>query len=424
MAKVTVVGLGYVGLTTALGLVKLGHEVVGVDTDKSKLKRLEAGDVPFFEPGTVESLADSVSSGTLILAPSMSPEAKLSEFFFVCVPTPQDPNGAANLGYVYNAVEDILDCAASGSVIVIKSSVPVGSGDAISQASKRSEVLFASNPEFLREGTALSDFMDPDRVVVGAASKDVSARVMELYSDIDSKKISTSVKSAELIKYAANAYLASRLSFVNDLAFLCEEVGANIEDVALGIGSDSRIGDSFLRPGPGWGGSCFPKDTRALVSISLEHGVSLGLVEAAISSNELAFERVVKRLSDMLDGRLAGKRIAAWGLAFKANTDDVRDSPAIEVITRLIKSGCEVIGYDPLAKPEIVEGFTQVKDADSAVLNADALVVLTEWPEFASADPVNVASTMSGSVVLDTRGILAREKWATNFRSFFTVGVG
>jgi UDPglucose 6-dehydrogenase len=266
--------------------------------------------------------------------------------------------------------------------------------------------------------------MKPDRILVGADNSEVAAKVMDLYKVIDAPKIVTSVKSAELIKYAANAYLASRLSFVNDLAALCEQVGANVDDVVVGMGSDLRIGSSFLNPGPGWGGSCFPKDTRALVAVARENQVELRIVESAIEANDNAFDRVVSRLARLLGGDLNGKAIAVLGLAFKANTDDTRDSPALEVINRLIIAGSTVRAFDPIASAPADASFTQSSTVLEAVNQADALLVLTEWAEFRAIDPQAVSAAMKGSVVLDTRRVLPAETWKSVFNSFNVLGVG
>jgi UDPglucose 6-dehydrogenase len=246
---------------------------------------------------------------------------------------------------------------------------------------------------------------------------------MSLYEKIDAPKIVTSIKSAELIKYAANAYLASRLSFVNDLASLCEQVGANVDDVIIGMGSDSRIGQRFLTPGPGWGGSCFPKDTRALVAVAKENQVSLKVVEAAIAANENAFDRVVSRLGRLLDGSLNGKVICVFGLAFKAETDDTRDSPALEIVNRLLDLGCKIRAFDPIASGPEVDGFTQTSSAVDAATGADGILVLTEWNEFEELDPTIISKVMRGSVVLDTRRILNADSWKKIFCNFFVLGV-
>ena len=424
MTTVAIIGLGYVGLTTSLGLAKIGNSVIGVEINPKRLGSLNSGVLPIFEPGLDIELVDSLKSGRLSLTESIEEAAETSRMFFVCVPTPQDDNGAADLKYVIAASKQIADCASPGSVIVIKSTVPVGTGEMLRKTIDRNDIYFASNPEFLREGSALMDFMEPDRIVVGADTPEVSQRIFALYENIHAPKVSTSVKSAELIKYAANAYLASRLSFVNDLAALCEQVGADVDDVVSGMGSDSRIGSRFLHPGPGWGGSCFPKDTRALISVAESNGISLGVVGAAIQSNDNSFSRVVKRVKFLLGDELNGKSVAVWGLAFKANTDDTRDSPSLEIIKRLLSEGSKVTAFDPIASAPTWEGLTQVETAVEAATNADALLILTEWSEFSQVDPQEIAKAMSGSVVLDTRSILPVEKWSSEFEAFKILGNG
>ena len=423
MANVAVIGLGYVGLTTALGLAKIGHKVTGVETNPSRLETLMKGALPIFEPGLDNELVDSLANGKLTLTDKLSEAAKEADFFFICVSTPQSETGEADLSFVTDAFSSVNQSRKANSIIVLKSTVPVGTGDLLSSSTGKDAPLYASNPEFLREGSALYDFMNPDRILVGADSHEVANRVMALYEAIDAPKIVTSVKSAELTKYAANAYLASRLSFVNDLAALCEQVGANVDDVVLGMGSDSRIGRSFLSPGPGWGGSCFPKDTRALVAVAKDNQVSLKIVEAAIAANDDAFDRVVMRLSKFFDGHINGKVIGILGLAFKANTDDTRDSPALEVVNRLLGLGCEIRAFDPIASGPAVAGFTQTNSVVEAASGADALLVLTEWNEFKDIDPIAVAKVMKGSVVLDTRRILNPDSWKQSFSSFSVLGV-
>jgi UDPglucose 6-dehydrogenase len=307
------------------------------------------------------------------------------------------------------------------AVVVVKSTVPVGTGAKIEEVIGRSDVHVASNPEFLREGTALLDFMEPDRIVVGAQSDSVSQKVLQLYSKISSPKVATSIESAELTKYAANAYLAMRLTFANDMAELSARSGANVDDVLIAMGLDKRIGPSFLKPGPGWGGSCFPKDTKALVSVAGEFGVNLPLVSAAVISNEAGFVRAAESISELCGGSLAGKTIAVWGLSFKAGTDDMRDSPALAIIQILIKEGATVMAYDPVASAPSLRGLTQSPSAIDAVQAADALAVLTEWPEFTSEDPDQVAAAMKYAAVFDGRRILP-EDWRKSFSSFRALG--
>lgn len=424
MSRVAIIGLGYVGLTTALGLAKLGHDVIGVETNEARLLTLKQGTLPIFEPGLDLELVDSLRTGRLTLTENLGGATEKADFFFICVSTPQSDSGEADLTFVRAVYKDLVGAINPESIIVLKSTVPVGTGDELNRTMGRKDVFYASNPEFLREGTAISDFMKPDRILVGADSSEVAAKVMDLYNVIDAPKIVTSVKSAELIKYAANAYLASRLSFVNELAALCEQVGADVDDVVIGMGSDLRIGSSFLSPGPGWGGSCFPKDTRALVAVARENQVELRIVESAIEANDNAFDRVVSRLAKLLGGDLNGKVIAVLGLAFKANTDDTRDSPALEVINRLVIAGSTVRAFDPIALAPADSSFTQSSTVVEAVSQADALLVLTEWTEFREIDPKAVAEAMKGSVVLDTRRVLPVESWKSTFKSFNVLGVG
>jgi UDPglucose 6-dehydrogenase len=424
VSRVAIIGLGYVGLTTALGLAKLGHDVIGVETNEARLLTLKQGTLPIFEPGLDLELEDSLRTGRLTLTGNLGEATKKADFFFICVSTPQSDSGEADLTFVRAVYKDLVGAINPESTIVLKSTVPVGTGYELTRTMNRKDIFYASNPEFLREGTALIDFMKPDRILVGADTSEVAAKVMDLYNVIEAPKIVTSVKSAELIKYAANAYLASRLSFVNDLAALCEQVGANIDDVVVGMGSDLRIGSSFLSPGPGWGGSCFPKDTRALVAVARENQVELRIVESAIEANDNAFDRVVSRLGRLLGGDLNNKVIAVLGLAFKANTDDTRDSPALEVINRLITAGSTVRAFDPIASAPADASFTQSSTVLEAVSQADALLVLTEWAEFREIDPKAVADAMKGSVVLDTRRVLPAESWKSSFNSFNVLGVG
>lgn len=422
MKHVTVLGMGYVGLTSGLGLAKLGHKVFGVETSRSKLDKLALGQLPIYEPGLDEVLLESLESGFFQLTDSLELAASQSEFFFVCVPTPQDDSGAADLSYVESATREIAKYAKPGSIIVIKSTVPVGAAKNLKTLIGRGDIYLASNPEFLSEGTALDDFINPDRVIVGADTPEVAEKVLRLYEKIEATKLATSVASAELIKYASNAYLASRLSFINDISFLCEKVGANIDDVVIGMGTDTRIGRGYLAPGPGWGGSCFPKDTRALLATANNLGVSLGIVSASIESNEAVFLRVVDRVKEHFGGELSGKVVGIWGLSFKANTDDTRDSPALEIAKRLLELGCSVQAFDPKALAPSWEGFCQTDSAILATQGADALLVLTEWQEFSQIDPASVSQAMNGTLVLDTRRILQKHRWREFFTDFQLLG--
>jgi UDPglucose 6-dehydrogenase len=423
LAKVAIIGLGYVGITTSVGLAGLGHNVVGYDINTERVDLLISGKAPIFEAGLTEALEENLSKGTLSFTKSLDKLSKVNAgFFFVCVPTPQDASGAANLSYVLDVVRQLKEIATPGSIVVLKSTVPVGSGERVRLALGRPDVHVASNPEFLREGSALRDFMFPDRIIAGASDPQVAELVLNLYENLDSQKLATSIESAELVKYSTNAYLATRLSFVNDLAALCEKVGASIDDVVSGLGSDSRIGRSFLSPGPGWGGSCFPKDTRALVSVASDFGVDLPLIDAALESNERAVARVVEQIRDLAGGSLEGKTIAVWGLAFKANTDDTRESPSLNVISRLIDRGSSIKAFDPVATHSAGQMFIQVDSALEAVEDADVLVVLTEWGEFSKADSSEVGRLLKTQAVLDTRRILPSLEWRKNIANFRALG--
>ena len=423
MARIVVMGLGYVGITTAVGMASLGHEVMGFDIDIERVATLSSGKAPIHEAGIERELENLMKSGNLSFTKNLQHVSNFQgEFFFVCVPTPQDSSGAANLSFVLSVARDLESIAPPNSVVILKSTVPVGSGLRVTAALNRPDVHVASNPEFLREGTALQDFFQPDRIVAGAKDEAVSGRILHLYNSINAKKIATTIESAELVKYSANAYLAMRLSFVNDIAALCEKIGANVDDVMQGLGSDSRIGPSFLSPGPGWGGSCFPKDTRALISVASDFGIDLPLIDAALESNEAAFARVVESIRDLAGGQLEGKVIAAWGAAFKAHTDDIRDSPAINIITRLLDRGCEVRVFDPVAIVPPMTGLNQFDSALEAAKGADVLTVLTEWPEFSTEEARNVARVMRGAAVLDTRRVLPSVEWIEAVSNFRTLG--
>jgi UDPglucose 6-dehydrogenase len=410
MAKIGVIGLGYVGLTTSLGFVTLGHDVVGVESNQNKVSALLTGAVPFFEPGLKESLHEAIAQNKFF-ATSDPAELASVEFIFICVPTPQDEDGSADLSYVLSAASTIAIHAAKQSVVVTKSTVPVGSAGRVIQKLARPDLAVASNPEFLREGSALSDFLNPDRVVIGAGDPHTIERIASLYEGITAPVIATSLEAAELIKYASNAFLAIKLSFVNDIQALSEKLGANGLDVAAAVGLDKRIGSQFFRPGPGWGGSCFPKDTRALIELSERAGVPMPIVSAALSSNERAHKRVVDKAAELLGGVLEGARIAIWGLSFKANTDDVRDSPAIAVVSRLCDRGAHVTAYDPKASPQLPLELTRVTSALEAASEAELLIVLTEWDEFAQVDPRSVFAKMKYPKFIDTRGILDEKDW-------------
>ncbi|HAP76753.1 MAG TPA: UDP-glucose 6-dehydrogenase [Acidimicrobiaceae bacterium] len=403
--SVAIVGTGYVGLTTGACLAHLGHRVVCADIDPDRVHTLQGGSVPFYEPGLAELVAEGTSSGRLRFVLGGAAAAADADLVFLCVPTPQADDGSVDLSYVENAARSIAAALRPGAVVVNKSTVPVGSAAIVERIIDRDDVSVVSNPEFLREGSAVSDFLHPDRVVIGADSAEAGRRVAALYQSVEAPVLVTDPASAETIKYAANAFLATKISFVNAIAAVCEAVGADIIDVVRGLGLDRRIGSEFLRPGPGWGGSCFPKDTRALVAIAESGGYDFKLLRGVIDSNAEQQARMLAKVRDALGGELAGATIAAWGLAFKANTDDVRDSPAVSIVESLVAAGACVRAYDPQATVAL-PGVEQVPSALDACDGADVLVVLTEWPEFIGADLGGVAARLRRRAVVDTRNVL------------------
>jgi UDPglucose 6-dehydrogenase len=412
--KVAVIGTGYVGLTTGACFAHLGHDVTCVDIDAGKVDRLARGEIPIHEPGLAELVRAGLDAGNLRFTTDAARAVRDAGFVYLCVPTPQADDGSADLTYLEAAAEEISSHLLSDSIVVNKSTVPVGSATFVERVLGRSDVHVASNPEFLREGSAVHDFLNPDRVVVGTASQSAAIRLAGLYLGIPAPLMVTDQASAETIKYASNAFLAMKLSFVNSVANLCEAVGADVEDVVLGMGYDKRIGHEFLSPGPGWGGSCFPKDSRALLYMAREAGYDFTILDTLLRSNDEQFDRVAAKVVAMAGGSVKGVQLAAWGVTFKANTDDRRDSPAIEVLRRLVDAGAEVTAYDPTLHapmPELPE-VRVADDALAACAGADVLVVLTEWDELKWVDLSEVAAAMNQPKVVDGRNLLDRAQLA------------
>ncbi len=420
--EIAVIGAGYVGLTTAICLAHLGHEVRVFDLIPEKIDSLKEGSLPIFEPGLEQMLQEGIQSGKLQFFSNLPETLKGGKVTFLCVPTPQDEDGAADLSHVLSAAADCSKWLEPNSILATKSTVPVGSALRLEDSVARHDVHVVSNPEFLREGSAINDFLYPDRLVIGTRSREAAETMLQLYSQVQAPKVVTSPESSELIKYASNAFLAIKLSFANDIAALCERTGGDVSQVMHGMGLDSRIGPNFLKAGPGWGGSCFPKDTRALISISARFGLSMPIVDAALESNEKAHKRMVDTVMEQLGGSLEGKKIAVWGIAFKANTDDFRDSPALAVISRLKRRGAIVTAYDPKAKAKN-DNFKRAESALEAVEGADALIVLTEWNEFQDVNAEQVRRLMAGNAILDCRSILNSAIWRKSFNNFRAVGM-
>ena len=413
-SKIAVIGTGYVGLTTGACLAHLGHQVVCADVDPEKIAKLQNGVIPIVELGLAELVAEGVAAGRLSFVVGSVEAAKSCDIAFLCVPTPQGEDGSADLSYVQRAAEEIAAVLPFEAIVVNKSTVPVGSTKVVERALKRPDVKVVSNPEFLREGSAVQDFLKPDRVVVGSEDQAAAMKVASLYEGLSTRVIITDPASAETIKYAANAFLATKLSFINAVAAICEGVGADINDVVVGMGSDKRIGENFLRPGPGWGGSCFPKDSRALIKIAEDADYSFDLLKGVITVNDQQLDRVADKIRIAAGGNLSGKVVAVWGLTFKAGTDDLRDSPAIAIIERLMKFGAHVQAFDPTVtdiRTGIPDDLVIASSSIDATLKADVLAVLTEWDDFKWISATTIATTMNGKQIIDARNLLDRKDW-------------
>ena len=422
-AVVAVVGAGYVGLTTAACLARLGHRVVCTDVDELRITGLQRGKTPIREPGLDGLVWAGLESGGLSFAWGSADAASRADFVFLCVPTPAGPHGGTDLSFLEAAATEIGHRLRPGTVVVNKSTAPAGTTQFLARALGRVDVPVASNPEFLRQGSAVHDFLNPDRVVVGAADAAVAERVAGLYAGIDAPLLITDPASAETIKYVANAFLATKLSFSNAVAALCEAVGADVDDVLAGMGHDRRIGSDYLRPGPGWGGSCLPKDTRALIDSASAAGYDFALLRSVAEANDAQFARIVDKVASRV--ALPGARIALLGLAFKAGTDDPRDSPSIEIARRLVAAGAAVHAFDPAIRsnPAATEaGIVVAADAYAACDGASALVVATEWGEFRQLDFDRVARVMAELHVIDARNLLDRHDLER--RGFTYSGVG
>ena len=412
--SVAVIGVGYVGLPTAATLAHLGHRVTCGDADAAKVAMLEAGRIPIVEEHLDELVAEGRAAGRLRFVTGAAAAAAGAEFVFLCVPTPQGEDGSADLSYVEAVAAEIGPVLAPDAIVVNKSTVPVGSTLVVERVLGRHDVAVVSNPEFLREGTAVADSLHPGRIVVGASDQAAAVRVADLFAGTHAPLLVTDAPTAETIKYASNAFLATKLSFINSVASLCEAVGADVRDVILGLGYDRRIGFEYLRPGPGWGGSCLPKDTRALVHIAREAGYDFAFLEGAIAANSEQLDRVVEKIERSVGGDLAGKTVAVWGLTFKAGTDDLRDSPAVEVVRRLIDRGASVRAFDPTVAGEPahpsplagLEKFHVADDAYGACSGAEVVAVLTEWDEFRWLDFGRVRLELGRPAVVDARNLL------------------
>ncbi len=425
--KVAVIGTGYVGLVSGACLAELGHKVSCVDVDPAKIEKLRQGVMPIYEPGLEELVKRNVANGRLAFTTDYTQAVPDAEFISIAVGTPSAEDGSADMQYVFAAAEMIGKHLKRYTVVADKSTVPVGTAERVTEIIKSvyaGEFDVISNPEILREGHAVSDFMNPTRIIIGSPSERATQAALKLYTYLVCPKLVMSQRSAELTKYAANAFLATKISFINEIAHLAEELGADVEEVAAGIGSDPRIGKDFLRAGLGWGGSCFPKDVRAIRHKASSVGLEMPIVAAALEMNAKAKSRVVSRIEKALGG-LSGKKIALLGLSFKNNTDDTRESAAIELLKHFLNAGAQVSAYDPAAAlydKELETRFARVPSALDAVRDADALILATEWDEFRSLDVPAIKSAMKGSVIMDARNLLDPDQARKNGFTYLSIG--
>jgi UDPglucose 6-dehydrogenase len=426
------VGSGYVGLVTAACLADFGMQVVGVDKDQTKVEALCRSEIPIYEPGLETLVHTNVSQGRLSFTGELGPAIEQAQAVFVAVGTPSRKDGSADLTYVQQVAETIAEYLNGYKVIVTKSTVPVGTGKMIEEIVRRAvgrEGSFAvvSNPEFLREGSAIDDFMHPERVVIGSRDSRAVELMLDIYAPLrvaDVPFVITDVETAEMIKYASNGFLATKISFINEMAQLCDAVGANVEVVARGMGLDSRIGTKFLHPGPGFGGSCFPKDTRAVAQIAHDHGLRFRIIEAVLEVNDAVRQRMIDKITEAFGG-VADRTIAILGLSFKPETDDIRESPALAVIRQLLESGARIRAFDPAAMEACRPLLPEVnfcENAYEAARGSDGVVILTEWNQFRSLGLDRLRELLRRPVMVDLRNIYQPEKMAAAGFDYVSVG--
>jgi len=434
MSKICVVGTGYVGLVTGTCFADLGNEVVCLDLDESRISNLNNGKMPIYEPGLEQVVSLNKKAGRLTFTTDYNLALDKADFAFIAVGTPSGVDGEADLQFVRSAAEAIADIVNEPIVVVNKSTVPVGTGDWVADIIKKRRITIGtpldfsvvSNPEFLREGSALNDFMQPDRVVLGSTDREAANKVAQLYSTLRCPILVTDLRTAEMIKYASNAFLATRISFINEIANMCEEMGADVQEVALGMGYDNRIGHAFLDAGLGWGGSCFPKDVKALAHMAVLHGTHPQLLQAVMDINRNQRRRVIFKLRKAL-GNLDEKVIGVLGLSFKPNTDDIREAPALEIIHLLENEGAIVQAYDPQAMENASQVFKRVIMCDNpykVAEGADALVLATEWNEFKQIDLKRIYDLMRQPIIMDGRNLWDPEKVISIGFKYFGVGRG
>ncbi len=433
--QIAMVGTGYVGLVSGACFSEFGHQVVCVDKDAGKIARIRSGEMPIYEPGLESLVARNVEDARLSFTDNLKSAVTEADAVFIAVGTPaRRGDGHADLSFVYAAAEEIADAIDGYTVVITKSTVPVGTGREVERIIRSTNTSadfdIVSNPEFLREGSAIEDFMRPDRIVIGTDSERAGAVMHKIYRPLylrETPILTTSLETSELIKYAANTFLATKITFINEIADLCERVGANVQDVAKGIGMDGRIGAKFLHPGPGYGGSCFPKDTLALARTAQETGSPLRLIETVIDVNEARKSQMAQKISEACDGSLKGKTIAILGLTFKPNTDDMRDSASLKIIPALLDAGAKIRAHDPKGMEEAKAllkqpGITWCDEVYETMQGADALALVTEWNEFRALDLDRARSVMKASVIVDLRNIYDPAEMAEAGFKYVSVG--
>ena len=432
MKKIAVIGTGYVGLVSGAGLAEFGHEVTCIDINEEKIHKLNEGMIPIYEPGLKSLVSKNVKDKRLYFSSNVESVIRDSRIIFIAVGTPQGSDGKADLGSVSSAVDTIISNLSSYKIICTKSTVPVGTGkwisSKISEKHTSDKFDYVSNPEFLREGSAVNDFLFPDRVIVGASSNMAFKEMREVYRPLFLNKtpvMEFSVSSSEMIKYASNSFLALKISYINEIANLCETVNADVHDVALGMGKDGRISSKFLHPGPGFGGSCFPKDIEALKALGESNGVALNTVSATIETNKAQKERVLNKIFKLMNNNVSGKRIAILGLSFKPNTDDIRESPSQFIISSLIKESAYINAYDPVAINNFKELYPDLSYFESwkdCVKDADACIIMTEWNEFRGIDLAELKTLLKSPSLLDAKNILSIKKLKSLGFNFDNIG--
>ena len=433
MKKIAIIGTGYVGLVSGAGLSDFGNTVICADIDIEKIKMLKNGEIPIYEPGLKEIVQRNVKAGRLSFSRDVSKSIRDCDVVFIAVGTPEGENGTSDLSAVFDVARAIGENLNGYKVICTKSTVPIGTGVRIIEKIKnysKSEKKFdyISNPEFLREGSAVKDFLWPDRVIIGASNQKAIDMMKDVYRPLyinETPIIQTTIQTAELIKYASNAFLAVKISYINEIANICDEIGADVHVVSKAMGIDGRISPKFLHPGPGFGGSCFPKDTKALISTAEMLGLNLKVVSGAIEANQSQKSRMVKKLMDLMNNDVTEKKIALLGLAFKAQTDDIRESPAIDMIDALLKNGAVVNAYDPESNANMKKKFNDLNVFDSweeAVKEADCVAIMTEWNEFRGLDLAKLKELVKSPVILDTRNILSNADLESHGFKYDNVG--